>query len=293
MLSIAEALLCADRLDSVSDTARLDCEILLAKAVERDRTYLYTWPERTLTDVQQQQFLHNLEQREQGVPVAYILGEREFWSLVLSVNSSTLIPRPETELLVETALDIFSEDITAPNLMPTPIPRKIIDLGTGTGAIALALASEKPHWQLWGVDASAGACELAMENRDRYQLDNVVIQQGSWLDRCEAYGVEPDSLDMIISNPPYIDEDDPHLSQGDVRFEPKSALVAPKHGLADIEYITSQAVGVLKSGGWLLFEHGYQQAEAVMQLLLDAGFVDGRTIHDMAGHGRVTLGRRP
>ena len=279
MLSIHQALHHYTRLEKVSDSARLDCEILLARAVKRDRSYLYTWPERALTQEQQQQFLHDIEQREQGMPVAYIVGEREFWSLTLRVNSSTLIPRPDTELLVETALDVFAND------QPQSL-RKVIDLGTGTGAIALALASEKPHWQLWGVDVSPQACELATENRNAHHLTNVTIQQSDWLEHVDVSG-----FDMVISNPPYIDADDPHLEQGDVRFEPQSALVADHHGLADIKTITEQAKAALVNEGWLLFEHGYQQAQAVRAILVSAGFIHCRSIQDMAGHDRVTLGQ--
>lgn len=275
--SLADLLSRDVALETVSDTARLDLELLLADAIGKNRTYLYTWPEKVPTPEQLIQFEQSMQRRINGEPVAYILGYQDFWSLRLKVSAATLIPRPETELLVETALE----------LLPGTHSR-VADLGTGTGAIVLALASERPSWELIGVDFSEEAVSLAEQNRVMLAFDNVEMIQGSW---CQP--LQGRSFDMIVSNPPYIDADDVHLSQGDVRFEPSSALVADEHGLADIRTISEQALTCLNPQGWLLFEHGYQQAEAVQQILRSLGYIAVRTIEDLAGHPRVTLGQRP
>jgi release factor glutamine methyltransferase len=278
-LSIAENMQQSGLLEAVSDSARLDTEILLAKALDKSRTYLYTWPEKLLSAEQQQEFTALIQRRITGEPVAYIVGEKEFWSLSLLVNESTLIPRPDTEVVVETALSLFADD--APKTT-----RQIIDLGTGTGAIALALASEKPAWDIIAADNSVAACELAKKNQQRHQLHSVTVVCSDWLaaiDVCE--------VDMIVSNPPYIEENDPHLSQGDVRFEPHSALTAKSNGLADIDTIAQQAKHVLRDSGWLLIEHGYQQSEAVIQILNDHQYALCRTVNDMAGQPRMTMGQ--
>ena len=276
MLSIADALKKSDLLTSVSDTARLDVEVLLAFVLEKDRTYLYTWPEKYLSVEQEQLFTSHLQQRQQGQPIAYIIGRREFWSLSLVVNSSTLIPRPETELLVDIVLELVADDT----------PRTLIDLGTGTGAIALALAVEKPSWKITALDKVADACALAEKNRQQYGLDNVSVICGDWLQ-----GIADQSTHMIVSNPPYIDQGDPHIFQGDVRFEPRSALVADNKGLADIAIISQQATTKLLPEGWLLVEHGYQQASAVRDIFQQNGFAQVATKKDMAGHERVTMGQ--
>ncbi len=277
--SITEALKQFILLDLVSDSARVDIEVLLAWVLEKDRTYLYTWPEKRLSSEQNTRFIDALARRINGEPVAHITGEREFWSLPLYVDNSTLIPRPDTEIVVETALSLFEQDD------PTQ-PRQLIDLGTGTGAIALALASEKPHWQITALDKNPKACALAEKNRQRHGLTQVTIVVSDWLS-----AVSGTRVDMIVTNPPYIDENDPHLSQGDVRFEPASALTAPKQGLADIEIIADQARGQLLAHGWLLIEHGYQQAPQVQGILQALGYKQVRTVDDLAGHPRVTLGQ--
>jgi release factor glutamine methyltransferase len=279
--SIAEALKQYILLDFVSDSARLDLEVLLAAVLQKDRSYLYTWPEKCLSTAQNQQFVDYLQRRINGEPIAYIIGEKEFWSLSLSVNSSTLIPRPETELLVETALSLFGQD-------PESFCRSVIDLGTGTGAIALALASEKPQWNILAVDSNAQACELAEKNRQKHQCDNITVQCSDWFS-----AIDERSVDIIVSNPPYIDETDPHLTEGDVRFEPRSALTAGNNGLADIDIIAAQSRPYLLPNGWLLIEHGYQQAPAVLAILQQYHYQQCRTMHDMAGHPRITLGQAP
>ncbi|MYM63217.1 peptide chain release factor N(5)-glutamine methyltransferase [Pseudomaricurvus sp. HS19] len=260
-----------------SDSPRLDAEVLLAHVLQKDRTYLFTWPEKTLTEEQAEQFQALLQQRQQGLPVAHLIGQREFWGLPLAVDNSTLIPRPDTETLVEVALQL-----------PLPDNTRALDLGTGTGAIALALASEKPSWTLLGVDRSPEAVALAQHNAAALGLGNATLRQSDWFS-----AVTGQNFDLIVSNPPYIDEDDPHLAEGDVRFEPQTALVAANHGLADLELIVGCAPDFLGAGGWLLLEHGYQQGGAVRELLRARGFEQVATHRDLGDQERVSLGCWP
>ncbi|MDD0841659.1 peptide chain release factor N(5)-glutamine methyltransferase [Pseudomonas sp. Gutcm_11s] len=258
-----------------SPTARLDAELLLAFALGKPRSYLRTWPEHEPSAEQLSAFAALLERRRAGEPVAYILGHQGFWSLDLEVAPHTLIPRPDTELLVETALQL------AP-----ATPLRVLDLGTGTGAIALALASERGGWKVTGVDRILDAVELAERNRQRLKLGNAEFRQSSWFDVLagERFG-------MILSNPPYIAADDRHLGEGDVRFEPMSALVAGADGLDDIRQIVAQAPQHLETGGWLLLEHGYDQAETVRALLGATGFSAVESRRDLGGHQRISLGQ--
>ncbi len=265
-------------LESVSDSADLDLQLLLLQVLDKPRSYLYTWPEKELTAAQQRQFEQLLVRRQQGEPIAHILGYRDFWTLSLEVNSSTLIPRPDTERLVELALDLLPNG-----------PYSVADLGTGTGAIALALASERPDWTVLAVDKINEAVKLATRNRDRLGLTNVRLLNGSWCEPLQRDCAQ--QLDMIVSNPPYIDPVDPHLDQGDVRYEPRSALVAENAGMSDIELIAEQAQGCLKPGGWLLFEHGYDQGLKARQCLLDRGYQQVETYTDLGDRDRVTVGR--
>ncbi|SEG75947.1 peptide chain release factor N(5)-glutamine methyltransferase [Marinobacterium lutimaris] len=259
-----------------SDTARLDTELLLCHLLDKPRSYLFTWPEKELTAAQRDEFLVLLERRVAGEPVAHLTGLRDFWTLTLEVSADTLIPRGDTETLVEAALALLPDG-----------PFRVADLGTGTGAIALALASERPNWQVLACDRVEAAAELARRNQARNAIPNVEILTGSW---CEPLHGE---FEMIVSNPPYIEADDPHLSQGDVRYEPLSALVAGESGLADIRLIAEQCRSRLKPAGWLLLEHGYNQAEAVAQLLAQSGYIDIELIRDLAGQPRVTQARWP
>lgn len=258
-----------------SPSARLDAEWLLAAALGKPTSYLRTWPEREVPDDCEARFMADLARRRQGEPIAYILGRQGFWSLDLEVAPHTLIPRPDTELLVETALQ----------LVPATA-RDVLDLGTGTGAIALALGNDRPAWSVIGVDRIAEAVALATRNAERLKLPNVRFFESQWF---SALGGQRYAL--IVSNPPYIRARDPHLLQGDLRFEPESALVAGADGLDDIRQIISSAPDYLLQDGWLVLEHGYDQAHEVRQLLMDRGFADTQSRTDLGGHERVTLGR--
>jgi len=260
-----------------SESARRDAEILLGFVTGRARTFLMAFGETVLTPQEQDQLERLLARRERGEPVAYLIGEREFWSLPLSVSPATLIPRPDTECLVELALE----------LLPSS-PCAILDLGTGTGAIALALASERPDCKVTGVDLQPEAVALARHNAQKLSIGNAQFLQGSWF--APLVG---ETFALIASNPPYIDAADPHLAQGDVRFEPSSALVAPQQGLADLSAIVQQAPHHLQSQGWLLLEHGWQQGESVRALLQAAGFISIDTRRDYGGNDRVTFGQWP
>ena len=260
-----------------SPTARLDAELLLAAAIGKSRSYLHTWPERIVASEAAQTFADYLQRRRAGEPVAYILGQQGFWNLDLEVAPHTLIPRPETELLVETAMQLQSAD-----------QARVLDLGTGTGAIALALASERRQWQVTAVDRVDEAVALAERNRQRLQLDNARVLVSHWFSALDGQ-----RFDVIISNPPYIAAEDPHLVAGDVRFEPSSALVAGHDGLDDLRQIIAEAPAHLVGGGWLLLEHGYDQAAAVRELLARHGFEQIESRLDLNAHERITLGRLP
>ncbi|WP_111641054.1 peptide chain release factor N(5)-glutamine methyltransferase [Marinimicrobium alkaliphilum] len=281
-MTIAECLRRAAELASVSDSPRLDAELLLCRVLERERTYLYTWPERELSASQAQAFDMLWQRRRRGEPVAHILGVREFWSLPLQVDASTLIPRPDTECLVEAALALTADD-------DPQARRRVLDLGTGTGAIALALASEKPRWSLLGIDRAPEAVALAERNRAALGLANAVFLESDWF----AQVPPVPGFDVIVSNPPYIAEGDPHLTQGDVRFEPHSALVAAEQGLADLRHLIDRARDFLLPEGWLLLEHGFAQGEAVRALMATADYRSVASCADLGGQERVTLGQTP
>ncbi|WP_285111311.1 peptide chain release factor N(5)-glutamine methyltransferase [Leclercia adecarboxylata] len=259
------------------ESPRRDAEILLEHVTGKARTYILAFGETQLTADQQAQLDDLLARRKAGEPVAHLVGEREFWSLPLYVSAATLIPRPDTECLVEQALA---------RLPATPA--RILDLGTGTGAIALALASERPDCQVTAVDVMPDAVALAQRNLARLAQPNVTVLHSSWF---TALGDR--QFETIVSNPPYIDEADPHLAEGDVRFEPRSALVAADHGLADLSHIIIQSRQHLVSGGWLLLEHGWTQGEAVRVLFLQAGFECVETCRDYGGNERLTVGKLP
>ncbi|MFF7705956.1 peptide chain release factor N(5)-glutamine methyltransferase [Pseudomonas sp. NPDC007930] len=258
-----------------SPTAQLDAELLLASALGKNRSYLRTWPERIVGSEAAEAFAGYLERRRAGEPVAYILGQQGFWSLDLEVAPHTLIPRPETELLVETALALVPQHTA-----------KVLDLGTGSGAIALALARERAGWQVTAVDRVEQAVALAERNRQRLGLGNVFVRASHWFE-----AVAGERFELIVSNPPYIASGDPHLAAGDVRFEPESALVSGEDGLDDIRLIIAQAPRHLLPGGWLMLEHGYDQAARVRELLAQHDFEQIESRLDLGGHERITLGR--
>lgn len=275
MTIIASLLRNAQLPDSPSE--RLDAELLLAAAIGKSRSFLHTWPERIVSSEDAETYASYLQRRRAGEPVAYILGQQGFWKLDLEVAPHTLIPRPDTELLVETALA----------LQPAS-PAKVLDLGTGTGAIALALASDCPAWQVTAVDRIEEAVALAERNRQRLGLGNVQVLASHWFGSLAGQ-----RFDLILSNPPYIRAEDPHLVEGDVRFEPSSALVAGTDGLDDLRVIVAQAPEHLLPGGWLLLEHGYDQAADVRALLSAQGFTEVDSRKDLGGHERISLGRLP
>jgi release factor glutamine methyltransferase len=260
---------------SGSESPRRDAQILLSKVSGRARSYLLAFGETPLSVEQQQQLETLLLRREQGEPVAYLIGQREFWSLPLAVSPATLIPRPDTECLVEQALQRLDCQ-----------PMSVLDLGTGTGAIALAIASERPDCQVIGVDSQLAAVELAKQNGQQLAIENCHFLQSDWF--C---ALENQQFHLIVSNPPYIDADDPHLNEGDVRFEPHSALVAANQGLADLASIITQAPEHLHPGGWVLLEHGWRQGAAVRACLHTAGFSQVSSCVDYGGNERVSLGQ--
>ena len=256
---------------------RLDAELLLLHIVQKPRSWLFTHAD-DMPDMDVQTAYTNLiGRRMAGEPVAYITGRRGFWSLDLEVTPATLIPRPETELLVELALRRLPDDAAC----------SVVDLGTGSGAIALAIARERPHAQVVATDASADALAVAQRNAQRHAIGNVTFVNGNWLaplvGRC---------FDLIVSNPPYIEIADPHLEHGDLRFEPASALASGADGLDDIRRIVRDAAGHLHPHGWLLFEHGWNQGDAARALLDSAGYAEVFTAQDLEHRDRVSGGRR-
>ena len=256
-----------------SESARADVEYLLCEVLGKDRTYLRTWPDRELSPDQRSHFLELFNQRLEGRPVAHITGSRGFWNFDLEVNPSTLIPRSDTEVLVETALELVDS-----------LDARVVDLGTGTGAIALALALEHPNWRVEACDRILEAVLLARKNAVRLGAANMTVFEGSWFDPLSG------RYQLIVSNPPYIDPVDPHLNQGDLVYEPSSALVADERGLADLHYIIDNAPNYLAEGGWLLMEHGYDQTEAVAKRLAERGFSNLVMREDFGGNPRVSGG---
>lgn len=260
--------------------ARHEAELLLLHVLERPRSWLFAHATDPLPAAELATFEALLARRVAGEPVAYLTGRRGFWTLDLDVDPATLIPRPETELLVELALD----------RLPLDGPLQLADLGTGSGAIALALASERPQAQVLATDASAGALAVAARNAARHELHNVRFAEGGHDWYAPLQGAR---FDLIASNPPYIASDDPHLQQGDLRFEPTTALASGVDGLDDIRRIVDGGQAHLLPGGWLLIEHGWDQGEAIRALFEAAAFADVQTVRDLEQRDRITLGRRP
>ncbi|KPK37533.1 MAG: hypothetical protein AMJ69_11185 [Gammaproteobacteria bacterium SG8_47] len=264
--------------ESGIEAARFEAELLLGHVLGRDRAHLRAWGERVLSDAEHDRFRALIKRRVNGEPMAYIMGEKEFWSLRLRVSPATLIPRAETELLVEQALA----------RIPVDAQWCLADLGTGTGAIALALAKERPRCRIIAIDASAAALDVAQTNVQAQGPDNVELRLGIWFDSLTEH-----YCDVIVSNPPYIREGDIHLEQGDVRFEPRSALVAGKDGLDALRIIIAAAPAYLRAGGWLLVEHGYDQADEVAALFRASGFSMVAGYTDLGGQARITAGQWP
>jgi release factor glutamine methyltransferase len=264
--------------DSVeSDSTKLDTEILLCSALKCERTHLYTYPEQVLTNNEIESFNKLIDLRSEGHPVAHLTNQKEFWSLSFHITKNTLIPRPETELLVETAL----------KLIPTDSNKNILDLGTGSGAIAIAIASERPIANITATDASDEALTIAKLNAESNNINNIEFIKANWLE----FDTENNNYDLIVSNPPYINIDDPHLKQGDVRFEPLSALASGEDGLDDLRIIIRESANILNKEGWLLVEHGYNQGEQVRNLFIENGFTSTSTIKDYSDNDRVSIGQ--
>lgn len=256
---------------------RYDAEVLLAHTLKKNRAYLHTWPDKILSDDEQKQYQFYLERRLKGEPIAYIIGHKEFWSLPFIVTPNTLIPREDTESWIQWLLDRYSNESA----------QRVLDLGTGSGAIALALAHERPNWQICAVDFSVEALKIAMQNAINLKL-TIECLQSDWFSALSSR-----VFDIIVANPPYIAEEEPHWQIGDLRFEPKTALVSADQGLSDLKHILQQAPLYLSANGLLLVEHGYQQGSAVYALFVAAGFHNVQTYSDYGNNPRWTVGYRP
>ncbi|MGF1644716.1 MAG: peptide chain release factor N(5)-glutamine methyltransferase [Thiotrichales bacterium] len=264
-------------LSAHTEAARLEAEVLLAHVLQRPRGYLYAWPEHALGKREQSAYDTLLKRRIAGEPIAYLVGQREFWSLTLAVSPAVLIPRPDTELLVELAL----------GRLPAGDCAEVADLGTGSGAIALALAHTAPRWRITATDRCEQALKIAEFNAKRLGLGNVTFHCGDW---CAA--LPGNRYDLILSNPPYLAVDDPHLRHAGLPFEPRAALVAGEDGLDALRRICACARAHLNPGGWLILEHGYTQAPAVRELLTTHAYTGIESHRDWAGQPRATIGRR-
>jgi len=279
MPTISEAIDAAvEQLDEINatDTPRLDAEVLLAYVMQRSRASIIASKDDNLSEFELTHFKELVDDRARLYPVAYMVGEKEFWSMTLTVNEKALIPRPDTELLVERALLKGRDHVST-----------LLDLGTGSGAIALALAKELPDCMVTATDFSSSALELAELNKARHQADNVIFKQADWF-----FSLEKKHYDLIVSNPPYIDPLDGHL-EGEVRYEPQSALVALDKGMADLAFIVDNAMEYLTTDGWLFLEHGFDQGDRVRLLMETAGYTNVITTSDLGGNERVTEGQAP
>lgn len=265
----------AEQLSESSSSITLDTQLLLSHVLNCDITHLIAWPEKELDHQQKQQFQALIIKRQHGTPIAHLTGHREFWSLNFKVNNSTLIPRPETETLIEFILEEFGE----------AKKQNVLDMGTGTGAIAITLANEKPEWSITACDISADAITLALKNKAELKTNNVTFLQSNWFSN-----IPQQTFDIIVSNPPYIAVDDPHLKEGDVRFEPETALTSGKNGMNDIVHLCSQAKPYLSSKGWLIVEHGYNQKDDVADCFRRNNYQSICQRSDLAGHCRMTAG---
>ncbi len=266
------------KLIEISNSPALDAELLLAFCIDKNRSYLFTWPDNIINEIQLAHFNDLIEKRLTDYPVAYLLGTKAFWTLDLLVTPDVLIPRPETELLVEIALQKISK-------INTP---RILDLGTGSGAIALALASERPNAKITACDYSSKALKVAKENA----RNNALEKQLTFIESDWFSNISDNEYDLIVSNPPYIAADDPHLKQT-IRHEPQQALVANNEGMKDIETIIIDSKKYLKKGNWLMIEHGYNQKEQTLALFSQHGYVEALNYQDIAQNPRLTIAKQP
>jgi release factor glutamine methyltransferase len=276
-MNIGQLLELAARKLAAEPSARREAEILLGHALEVKRSFLYANPGMDVPHKRQAEFQRLVRQRRVGTPIAYLTGMRSFWSLDLRLTPAVLIPRPETELLVEKALE----------MIPAGARLRIADLGTGSGAIALSLARERPDCEVHATDCSIEALRVMEDNRRLYKLDQVQSHLGSWTEPLRG------QFDLVVSNPPYVAKSDPHLRQGDCRFEPRLALIAGEDGLDALRQIANEAFAKLVPGGWLMLEHGHDQGATVRSLLHAAGYEDISTYRDLAGLERVCRGGKP
>ncbi len=265
-------------LQTISDSALLDTEVLLCLALKTDRSYLRAWPDKPLQAEQHKQFLSLLQERQKGTPIAYITGIREFWSREFFVTPDVLIPRPDTELLIELCLKLLPADKP---------PVKIIDLGTGSGIIAITLATERPQVHVYASDNSPAALLIAQRNADKHNIKNIQFYLSDWFT-----AIPNTQFNLIVSNPPYIARHDIHLEQGDLRFEPSFALCATEHGLGAIKIIADTARHYLEPDGHLLIEHGYNQQQQVQSIFADFNYQNIQTYTDLSGQPRATYGQK-
>lgn len=262
---------------SVSDVPGMEAEVLLAAVLNVDRCYLYTRAEQLITEIQYDQLFRMIEQRQKGKPIAYLLGEKEFWSLLFLVSQDVLIPRPETELLVEKALSLFSKDDAI----------QVLELGTGSGAIAIALGTERPFWKIDATDISPAALAIAEKNAQRLNCENIRFIESDWYSQLPTQRYH-----MIISNPPYIAANDSEIDLSVLACEPRTALIAGSSGLEALEIIISEASEYLLPAGFIVLEYGWQQAKSVCLLLETAGFEKMSCFRDLAGHDRMVIARK-
>ncbi len=276
-LALAQTTLLNNKNNDNHTESKREAEYLLSYSLGWSKTKLIAYPDYYLTPEEFEKFSDILTRRTSGEPMAYIKKSKSFWNIDLEIDNSVLIPRPETELLVEKILNL--------NL---GVHAKILDLGTGSGAIAIALGVNQPNWTIVAIDLSKQALDIAKKNAQKYDLKHIEFYLGSWFNALPLNSVK---FDIIVSNPPYIDPASDYLSLGDVQFEPIQALVSKNHGLADLDYIIMHAKKYINQDGWLLVEHGYDQAAAVQAMFLKAGFIKIQTLKDIQGHNRVTYGQ--